>query len=240
MVGALLQENMNLLVKRRDRLQHRGGYFWSALAQACCSGRTDDDAKSKPDRATQPVSKEGYVNSTEAIQGSSSPARPPSSEGYQSDIHDIDDDENDERFRLSEDTSLQLLHNFVSYALQGCIKQKDEYTEICARIERVRSVAQIAGAKDVTCWDDGGVARFRLFPTGWVMDRSFLALFEAKKAFSTLREDAKTGNMSPVVSDAVLAQYFAEAVITWRANRQQLDHQFSLTNSCTLPAHLRR
>ncbi|RFU73354.1 hypothetical protein TARUN_8900 [Trichoderma arundinaceum] len=239
MVDCLLREDVDLLAKQADLLARPGGYFWAALSEACRSGYSGQ-TRSQPGRDRRPPPRpKDCVDSAAAIQGSSSPVRASSSEGFHTDIQDVDDDENDERRHLPEDISLQLLHNFTRYFLQGCIVQEDKYKEICTRVKRMRYVAQIA-AYDVTGWDDGGVASFRRLSTGWEMDHPFYALFEAKKTSAQLREDPQTGNMSPVVSDAILAQCFAEAVLAWRANPKQLHQEFSLSPLMQLAIGLRR
>ena len=179
-----------------------------------------------PERDRKPVDRQDYVNSTHAIDGSSSPTVPPSSSGFEVSFSDIDEDEHYVRRNQPEEVTVCLATSFLQYALSLCLFQAPEVAiEICARVERVTAVAQVAGVAELVAQDDGGICGMLRRPEGWLMDRTSLALLEAKRAFRHVDFNSESGEVTPVVTNENLAQYLGEAVIAWKANRGSDDIQ---------------
>ena len=224
----LLNGPVDLNARHGLLFEHPEGYFWASLARACHPDRTEE-FKVYPNRIRRRPSTTGYVDSSQAIQGSSSPVQPSSSEYDDMDNSQVDEDENEERRRIPEDISVRLLADFTSYVLQGCLRQQHGSIEIRTRIDRRRARANIAGTTGITCEDDGGICAYRQLTDGWEAERPYLALFEGKRAFRQLRVDPHTDRSSPMVSDDTVAQYLGEAVITWQANRSSLKQEYNLS-----------
>ncbi|CAH0025849.1 unnamed protein product [Clonostachys rhizophaga] len=160
------------------------------------------------------------MNSTTAIVGSSSPARPSSSE-FEVGMEDIDEDEYDARRSKPEEVTVQLAMSFLHSSLYLCLLQGfNELTEVRVRVERKRAEMYGNGIDHVTAEDDGGICRMKRQALGWSLEHPYLALLEAKRAFKHVHIDNATGEIHPIVSNDTLAQCLGEAVITWKATRQ--------------------
>lgn len=205
-----------------------GGFFWVALARAA-RRQQPREIHVYPERDRKPVVRQDYVNSTRAIDGSSSPVGPPSSSGFEASFSDIDIDEDEHYARRSqpEEVTVCLATSFLQYALSLCLSQDPEAeTEIRARVERITSVAVVAGSR-LVAQDDGGIYSVNREGEGWLVDHPWLALLEAKRAFKHVDFNSESGEYVPVVTDENLAQYLGEAVITWKANRNQLHDEYA-------------
>lgn len=107
----------DLLATERELLESRpGGFFWVSLAQACHPDAIEQ-SRTYPGRVRQPPMRSDYVDSSAAIQGSSSPTHPSSSEYDDQASQDIDDDENEERRRIPEDIAVRLATDFIRYVV---------------------------------------------------------------------------------------------------------------------------
>ncbi|KAJ2981971.1 hypothetical protein NQ176_g1694 [Zarea fungicola] len=229
-VEALQNDDVDLQSKQSDLLRLPGGEFWSHLALACNPSRAGEartyNMREDPAQHSEP----DHVSSTTAIQGSSSPVHPESSEGYHTELEDIGDQDIDERI-IPELTSRQLLYTFSRHVLHDCLDQEEPNVEISTRLESERFEARIGHFKaNVVCLDDGGLGKFQRQRIGWArwrLDNPLLALFEAKGTLMRHREDPQTGETTPVLPDAILAQYFAEAVLAWLAYPKLLHQEFS-------------
>ncbi|KAK2612310.1 hypothetical protein QQS21_001736 [Conoideocrella luteorostrata] len=121
----------------------------------------------------------------------------------------VDEDENENRGRIPEDISVHLAISFFQYALQFCLVQPDNGVEGCVRIDRKQSQAIIAGAKNVTLWDDGGIGRSIRQSFGWEMEHPFLFLFEGKRASKCIQIDPRSGKGSPVYLIAICSTFIS-------------------------------
>lgn len=180
----LLAPESELLLLGPDAL----GPFKVALAQARNVAYASDPDESppspgRPARARQPVSTQhGFVNSSEVIDGSSSPRQPPSSSDYEQGESDIDDDKSEARSGIQEEVAVRLLVEFTRYVLQCCLEQPNAAKlEVRPRIERWSSTAAVGSASS-SGQDDGGIASFQRGPSGWIIDNALLASFEVKRA----------------------------------------------------------
>jgi hypothetical protein len=210
-----------------ELLQLPDGFFWVALARAIRPEQADE-VREYPQRERRQAERNGYVNSTTAILGSSSPIGPSSSE-FEADMEDVDEDEHDARRSKPEEVTVHLVTCFLQHALNLCLVQHSAgtmaETEVQARIERKTADMCVKGSVAVTAEDDGGICRMRWQNHGWVMDHAYLALLEAKRAFKHIHFDEKTGKHIPVVSNENLAQYLGEAVIAWKKHQMLLQHE---------------
>ncbi|ATY61328.1 hypothetical protein A9K55_005861 [Cordyceps militaris] len=216
MVDVLLDDPPNGQLSERELYHRAGGFLWVSLERARNLNHTEE-LRTYPKRQPQPVLRPEFVDSSAAIQGSSSPYRPSSSE-YEVDFQ-LDDDENDIRRCIPEAESVNLATDLFSFIYQFCLIQGSDLTEVRSRTQRRRATASIANVDGITCEDDGGICRVRRRRAGgWEMTNPYLALLEGKRAFKHIYIDA-TGKASPIISDDTLAQYLGEAVLTWRANQ---------------------
>ena len=219
---AILTSNCHLDVLRStdsQLLRLPGGFFWVALAQA---SRTEAVAKRKalPQRERRPVERDGYVNSTEAIVGSSSPSRLSSSE-FEVALDDVDEDEHETRRNKPEEVTVHLLACFLWFGLNLCLLQDSTIgLEVQPRVKRRKCTTHVAGIYRISAEDDGGICQVRHSAQGWETTNPTLALLEAKKAFKYMRFDQASGQLKPVISNATLAQYLGEALISWKAAGQ--------------------
>ena len=196
------------------------GPFWVALARAS-RPEIFDAARAYPQRERKVVEREDYIDSTTTIQGSSSPARPSSSE-FEIDMEDVDEDEHDARRSKPEEVTVHLATSFLQHSLSLCLVQNAEVSEVRTRVERRRADMCVNGIDQVIAEDDGGICRMERQALGWSMGHPYLALLEAKRAFKYVHIDKSTGEIKPIVSNETVAQCFGEAVITWKANRKLL------------------
>lgn len=220
------------------------GFFWSALARAVrqeSPGSMPGKTYSQRERA--PVQREGFVHYATAIPGSSpsnlgsspsnlgsSPSNPLTSSEFSLGTVDLDDDEHNARASKPEEVTVHLAICFLQVALNLCLLQHSPGStaraEIRPRIERLRSVAEIAGEYSVTAEDDGGICRMkRLHGREWEMEHTCLAIIEAKRAFKYLDFDDRQESYVPVVSNENLAQCLGEAIVTWKANPELLEDE---------------
>lgn len=209
-----------------ELMQLPDGFFWVALARAA-RPELADQARVYPQRERKQVWREGYINSANAIPGSSSPTGPSSSE-FEGDTNEVDEDEHDGRRSKPEEVTVYLVSCFFQYALNLCLLQHSggliADSEVRPRVERRTTKAYIAGDVSIIAEDDGGICQMRRRGLGWEMQHPYLALLEAKKAFRHIHFDEKTGKDVPVVSNENLAQCFGEALIAWKGNQKLLRH----------------
>ncbi|KAG8410939.1 hypothetical protein J3458_016504 [Metarhizium acridum] len=218
MLRSLLEDitPSELLQPESKLLQSPWGYLKVALAQASHTSVTDAP-KPREERKKPPVEKYGsYTNSWTAILGSSSPLGPSSSE-YEMEFEDVDEDENEARQSIPEDISVHLAIAIIRCVLL-CLKQPGEQEEVRARVERIKVQATIAGFDGIMFEDDAGMSFYCRQNYGWKLVHPFITMVEAKRAFKYIRKDTQSGRSSPMVSDNVLAQYLAQAVLAWQAN----------------------
>ncbi|KAK1749577.1 hypothetical protein QBC47DRAFT_333388 [Echria macrotheca] len=211
----------NLCKKTEGELMRLpGGFFWAALARAT-RPELVDQARTHPQRERRQVQREGYINSGNAIPGSSSPIQRSSSE-FEADM-DLDEDVHEERRTKPEEVTVHLVTSFLQYALSLCLLQQTSgKTEVRPRIERKKTTAYISNNIPVTAEDDGGICLMRQTGLGWKVNHPYLALLEAKRAFKYIHVEERTGSYIPSVSNEHLAQYLGEAVITWKGNQEYL------------------
>lgn len=223
---ALLGENpRELLTKSESELMGLSdGFFWVALARIARPDLVDQPGRVHPDRARNPPEREGFVNSSSAIPGSSSPTAPLSSSEFEPDLNDLDEDEHEARRNKPEDVTVHFVSCFLQYALNLCLSQHNPghpaELEVRFRIERKLTKARIAGAITISAEDDGGICLVRRVELGWEMRHPYLARLEAKRAFRHFHFDARTESYSPLVSNETLAQWLGEAVIAWRGDQE--------------------
>ncbi|KAJ5626561.1 hypothetical protein N7528_003988 [Penicillium herquei] len=208
-----------------ELLRLPGGFFWAALARVARS-KSASVPRSQPSRNRQPPRNDGFVNSSFAIIGSSSPVISSASE-FEMDLDDVDEDEHDARRSKPEEITVQFSMAFIQFALNLCLLQKSlkqrGMVEIQARIDRRTSTTSISGlTSDVRGEDDGGICKMSFQGDGWSMLEPYLALLEAKRAFQYIKFDERTGNHTPLMSNAALAQYLGEVVIAWKERRRNL------------------
>ncbi|KAJ5737758.1 uncharacterized protein N7483_002883 [Penicillium malachiteum] len=208
-----------------ELLRLPGGFFWVALARVARS-KSIPVPRSHPSRDRQPPKNDGFVNSSFAIIGSSSPVVSSASE-FEMDLDDVDEDEHDARRIKPEEITVQFVMAFLQFALSLCLLQKNleqrGMIEIQARIDRRTSTTNISkGLSDVSAEDDGGICKVCFQGDGWAMIEPYLALLEAKRAFQYIKFDERTGHNTLLMSNAVLAQYLGEAVIAWKERHKSL------------------
>lgn len=221
-IGAKFSPNALQMATESSLLRDHGagGLFWLSLARASRSS-VSESAKVHPTRHRAAVVKEGYINTVDAIQGSSSPAKSSGSEfDYSFGTESIDPDEHEARQDKPEEVTVQLIMSFLQYVLQLCLLQDAQSAvEIRPRIERRRSALPGRGPGIVTAEDDGGICRMFRTQQGWELGHPYLALIEAKRAFKSFEEDPDTGRLRPKASNRTLAQYLGEAIATWSSSR---------------------
>lgn len=205
-----------------ELLRLPGGFFWVQLARVTRS-QVFIEPRVYPQRERRPLKADGFVNSTSAIPGSS-PSMKLSSSEFEVDLDDLDEDEHDARRSKPEEVTVHFLMSFLQFALNLCLLQDEGDHEVRPRVERIKATIHIAG-HDISAEDDGGICSMYRDTDGWRMIKPYLALIEAKRAFKYLDFDERTGKPKPVVSNETLAQYLAEAVISWRANRGELGQE---------------
>ncbi|KAK2757914.1 hypothetical protein FQN54_004320 [Arachnomyces sp. PD_36] len=165
------------------------GFFWVALARAVRS-EAFAEARVYPQRERNRVERDGFVNSANAILGSSSPTMPSASE-FGSDRDEVDEDEHDARRNKPEEVTAHLAICFLQLALHLCLIQDCSELmgmEIRPRVERSMT-ASIGDEILIVAEDDGGVCRMRRFRDGWIEENPYLALLEAKRSFKDLGFD---------------------------------------------------
>ncbi|OAA37377.1 hypothetical protein NOR_07076 [Metarhizium rileyi] len=229
MLRSLLEDitPSELLQPESKLLQSPWGYLKVALAQASHTSMIDTP-KPREERKKPPVEKYGsYTNSWTAILGSSSPLGPSSSE-YEMEFEDVDEDENEARQSIPENISVHLAIAIIRCVLL-CLKQPGQQEEVRARVERIKVQATIAGFDGITFEDDAGMSFYCRQNYGWKLVHPFITMVEAKRAFKCIRKDTHSGSSSPMVSDNVLAQYLAQAVLAWQANPSLLHEGVFLT-----------
>lgn len=226
---ALVGENPRDLWTKTEceLMQLPDGFFWVALARAA-RPELADQARVYPQRERKQVEREGYVSSTNAILGSSSPIGHSSSE-FEADMNDLDEDEHEGRRSMPEEVTVHLVTSFLQYALNLCLLQHSAglaaEAEVRPRVERRTTKTHVAGKVPITAEDDGGICRMRRLGPGWKMNHPYLALLEAKRAFKHIDFDQRTGKYIPTISNENLAQYLGEAVITWKGNQEFLQDE---------------
>lgn len=232
MVGCLLQHisRDDLLQTEARLLKKPAGALWVALAQACQSTQ-DVGPRQYPERIREPPARKEYVDSSAAIHGSSSPTQPSGSDYGDWSSQGLDEDRNEDRRGLPEETAVRLAMEFFRYALQLCLQQESDTLEVRPRITRMTTTTSIAGNYNVSCEDDGGIALFERRPDCWREVNPFYAKLEAKRAPQHLRIDPRTERASSITSDAVLAQCLGEAVLTWDDNQRSLSQGLVLISS---------
>ncbi|KAM3497299.1 hypothetical protein MY10362_009347, partial [Beauveria mimosiformis] len=110
------------------------GPFKVALAQARNVAHRRQP-RVHPEREKRTVKRQDFVDSSNAIDGSSSPRLPSSSE-FERGESEIDDDESEERSSIQEEVAVRLLVEFTRYVLQYCLEQTNAAkVEIRPRIE---------------------------------------------------------------------------------------------------------
>ncbi|KXX82373.1 hypothetical protein MMYC01_201286 [Madurella mycetomatis] len=224
-IDVLLGETPRALCTKSEGelMRLSGGAFWAALARAA-HPEIADEAKAYPRRDRSQVERPGYVNSASAILGSSSPTQPSSSE-FEGDMGDLDEDMHEERRNKPEEVTVHLVTRFLQHTLSLCLVQRPSIVikreEVRFRVERKKTTAYI-GSAPVTAEDDGGICLMRQNGVGWEMVYQCLAILEAKRAFQHIRFEERSGNYTPTVSNAHLAQYLGEAVVTWKDNQEYL------------------
>lgn len=206
-----------------ELMQLPDGSFWVALARAS-RPKILDSARAYPQRERKVVKREDYIDSTATIMGSSSPARPSSSE-FEIDMEDVDEDEHDARRSKPEEVTVHLANSFLQHSLNLCLVQNTEISEVRIRVERRTANMCVNGIDEVVAEDDGGICRMERQPLGWSMGHPYLALLEAKRAFKYIHIDNRTEEIRPIVSNETVAQCLGEAVITWKANRELLQQE---------------
>lgn len=200
-----------------ELLQLPGGPFWVALARA---SRAEGVPKRKdyPQRERRPPQRDGYVNSTDAIVDSSSQSGPSSSE-FEVAHDDVDEDEHDARRSKPEEVTAHLLLCFLQFGLNLCLSQDPTASyEVQPRVRRRKCTTSVAGKYEISAEDDGGICMMYHEGHIWNMKHPSLALLEAKKAFKYMHFNEKSRNPKPVVSNATLAQYLGEALVSWRSS----------------------
>lgn len=171
--------------------------------------------------------REGFIDPTAAIVGSSSPPVLSSSE-FEIDLNDsmIDEDEHDHRLGKPEEMTVQLVLCFLQLALHLCMLQESTgFEEVRPRVERKRAAIRVSGTHNIVAEDEGGNCRVDWQAHGWVMGRPYLAILEAKSAFKYIHIDERTADRKPVVSNETLGQYLGEEVVSWGANRGLLGEE---------------
>lgn len=207
-----------------ELLRRPAGFFWVALSRAMHSDQTEVTREFSR-RERRQVNRSDFVSSAAAIQGSSSPTIPSSSE-FEVDLEDMDEDEHDSRRNRPEEVTVHLIMCFLQCVLNLCLVQHvtggSMDTEIRPRVDRMLAVARIAGTVHISAEDDGGICKMRRSTNGWEMIHAHLALLEAKRAFKRIVINDKSGEVIPVVSNENLAQYLGEAVIVWKKYQKLL------------------
>jgi hypothetical protein len=222
---SLIGDNPGNLGQRTESelMQLRDGFFWVALVRAA---RPYWAAMTRvyPKRERRPVRKEGFINSSSAIVGSSSPPRHSSSE-FEATLGSLDEDEHESRRTIPENITVDLVISFLTYALHLCLEQpclSGAKEEVRPRTERMRTSTYVAGDTRLTAEDDGGICRMRRLGSDWVMLQPYLALLEAKRGCKHICFDENKGGYIPIVSNENLAQCLGEAVITMKGNPEYI------------------
>lgn len=226
-LDAILGENPRNLCNglEGELMRLPDGSFWVALSRAA---RRDapEEGRVYPQRHRSQVQQDGFVDSTQAIMGSSSPTMPSASEFGSDRGEFITEDEHDARRGKPEEVTVHLATSFLQLALHICLIQDSSgYLEVRPRVERRITEASVAGGVLIAAEDDGGICRMRRLAHGWREEHPSLALLEAKRSFRDVRFDERTNECIPIVSDETLAQYLGEAVITWKGRQDLLKHE---------------
>lgn len=188
-----------------------------------------------PQRERRPAERVGYVDSTAAIVGSSSPSQPSSSE-FEVVPDEVDEDQHETRRTKPEEVTVHLLVCFLQFGLDLCLSQDStDGCEVQTRVKRRKCTTYVAGMYQISAEDDGGTYKVRHHDQDWAMRNPSLAVLKAKKAFKYMRFDKTSGQLKSVISNATLAQYLGEALVSWRAARQS-KHLRSL---CAFPIRFR-
>lgn len=137
----------------------------------------------------------------------------------------LDEDEDEARRSKPEEVTVNLVTTFLQHALQLCLVQQEENTEVRMRVERRMTSTYIGHNFRVSAEDDGGICRMARDGDAWEIGHAYLAFIEAKRAFKHVSYDEKTNSCRPIVSNDNLAQYLGEAVIAWKANRHILPRE---------------
>lgn len=166
-------------------MQLPGGVFWVAPTRET-RHELADQARVYLQRERKHVEREGYISSTSAIPGSSSPILHSSSE-FEAGLDDLDKDENEARRSKPEEVIVHLVTCFLQYVLDLCLLQQSAdlvaEVEVRTRLERRTTNARVAGDILITVEDDGGICWTRRLGPGWEMRRPYLSLAQAKTAF---------------------------------------------------------
>ena len=203
-----------------------GGIFWTALARMAPTEQPASiDVKEYPDRERKQVERNDYLDSTQAIPGSSSPILQLSS-SFEVDTNDVDEDEHENRRAKPEDMTVHLVNCFLQYVLSFCLLQHPVEYDVRPRVQRMSTKVRVGEDIIISAEDDGGICRMRREDSGWEMHHSCLALIEAKRAFKHIYFDERTNSYEPVMSNEHLAQCFGEAVITWKGNHKLLGDEY--------------
>ncbi|KAM3507083.1 hypothetical protein MY11210_007296 [Beauveria gryllotalpidicola] len=199
---------------------HPEGSFWLPLAKLLRS-EFADPPREYPARQRRTTSYPGYVDSSAAIPGSSSPLRPPSSAYSGSNASfPLDDDQNEDRAQKSEPLVVDLTQSLFRLCLHSCLKQTDPtaQNQYSSRLQSHISRPLIAGTNRVVGADDGGICEMRLRSSSWITTHDILVMSECKRAFQSLHLDDRTQKYTPVLTSSALAQLFGEAVLAWKEN----------------------
>lgn len=225
-IRALTKERALDITKASESelMQQQDRFFWVALSQAIRPDVRNAAKRASSQRQKTKVKKEGFVNSTTAIPGDSSPSSKGSSDEYQPEMEGFDEDDYDERRNKPEGLTVQLIGCFLRYALTLCLVQDVKRQEVRVRLNSNKAMAVI-NKTTVKAEDDGGISMLRRHSEGWQETNPFLALIEAKRAFQSLAYNDNEAQHEPIVSDRTLAQYLGEAVITWKANQKLLGNE---------------
>lgn len=225
-INALLRENPDELIMKPESelMQMFDGFFWVALARTARPELAELEEKVHPRRARQPPARDGFVNSSSAIPGSSSPVTATTASEFDPNIHHaMDEDEHEARRNKPEDVTVHLVSCFLQYVLNLCLAQHPSgqpvKEEVRVRIERRLLKAQI-GTATISAEDDGGICRMRQTGLGWEMRDPYLARLEAKRAFQRIHYNTRTSTQAHIVSNEDLAQCLGEAVIAWKGNQE--------------------
>jgi hypothetical protein len=215
-----------LLSSNSSLMQLRGGFFWVALARASRPSMVSE-ARVHPDRQRGQVVRDHYASTMDVVDGSSSPIVSSSSEFEVSfGLESVDVDEHEARRAIPEEVTVQLTMAFLQFVLHLCLVQDSgEPVEFRPRVERRRSTVR-TGSTAHTAEDDGGLVRMERSASGWEPAHEFMAVIEAKRAFTYFVEDKATGEAHPMATDKTLAQYLGEALATRSSNRALIGDKY--------------
>ena len=234
---SLLGETVSDLGEKSESelLQEKHGPFWIALAGVVHpDGGELQEPKVYPKRDGKQIVRENYLPSSSIAIESSSPAQTPSLSDYSPNRSvGYDEDMNEERQSGPEISTVFLINSFLQSALTDLlmqdIHQQDPKAEIRPRRRSEVSRALFGNRFYMSAEDDGGICRAWKINNRWSLENPFLAILEAKRAFSDFVLDTKTNPPIPSISNETLAQLLGEAVITWKAS----PHYFDKNNKYT-------